>query len=322
MRMIVTLGVRLILTLALLYFALHGVDFSSLMSRLGDADFRWLAAAVGAALLQIALASIRWRRIATQCGAPIGLAQTTRFNLIAAFFNQTLPSTIGGDAMRVWLVQRAGAGADLRAAAYSVLVDRVIGLLALAVLVVASLPWCYRIVADPSGRIGLLVVDAAAIAGGVGFLLFVHLHWPWLKRLWPFHHIETCAAIANRVLFDSRSGPRVAILSILVHLLSVVMVWFAARAIAAPVDFIQTFLLVPPVLLISILPITIAGWGLREATMMVAFGYAGLAPADGTTISVLFGGVSFLVGAVGGVVWVAHHRPGARVAAAAGRTAG
>ena len=76
------------------------------------------------------------------------------------------------------------------------------------------------------------------------------------------------------------------------------------RAISAPADFEQVFLLIPPIVLITMLPISIAGWGVREATMMVAFGYAGLVQADGTMVSLLFGASSFIVGAIGGLVWV------------------
>ena len=74
---------------------------------------------------------------------------------------------------------------------------------------------------------------------------------------------------------------------------------------AAPADFEQTLLLIPPIALITMLPISIAGWGVREATMMVAFGYAGLAQTDGTVVSILFGAVYFIVGGLGGLVWLA-----------------
>jgi len=63
-------------------------------------------------------------------------------------------------------------------------------------------------------------------------------------------------------------------------------------------------MLIPPILLITMMPISIAGWGVREATMMVAFGYAGLAQTDGTVVSILFGAVFFIVGGVGGLVWI------------------
>jgi hypothetical protein len=110
--------------------------------------------------------------------------------------------------------------------------------------------------------------------------------------------------IANRVMFDRRAGPKIAVLSLLVHVLTVVIAWCAARAINAPAEFGQVFLLIPPIMLITMLPISIAGWGVREATMMVAFGYAGLAQADGTVVSLLFGAASFIVGAIGGFIWI------------------
>jgi hypothetical protein len=68
--------------------------------------------------------------------------------------------------------------------------------------------------------------------------------------------------------------------------------------------FGQVFQLVPPVMLITMLPISIAGWGVREATMGLAFGYAGLMASEGVNISLLFGAVSFIVGLVGGLVWI------------------
>ena len=58
------------------------------------------------------------------------------------------------------------------------------------------------------------------------------------------------------------------------------------------------------VLLIATVPISIAGWGVRESSMMAAFAYAGLAESDGLTLSILFGAVSFVIGIIGGIVWI------------------
>ena len=84
--------------------------------------------------------------------------------MIGSFFNQTLPSSIGGDAVRLWLVQRTGAG--WRAATYSILTDRAVGLIALALMIVGSLPWSYPMIADANGRLALVFVDFAALAVG------------------------------------------------------------------------------------------------------------------------------------------------------------
>jgi uncharacterized membrane protein YbhN (UPF0104 family) len=225
-----------------------------------------------------------------------------RFNMIGAFFNQTLPSSIGGDAVRLWLLARGGAG--WRAATYSVFVERAIGLIALAIIIVATLPWSYRLIDDAHGRSALLLVDFAALAGGLGFLVLGRLNWPWLKRWWGTHHFYACSVIANRVIFSRKHGPKLAVLSLLVHVLAVVMAWCVVQSIAAPASFGQMFQLVPPVMLITMMPISIAGWGVREATMGLAFGYAGLPANEGVNVSLLFGAVYFIVGAFGGLVWI------------------
>ena len=303
MRRILLSTVKILISAALLYFSLRTIDLHALGLRINNVEsLGWIALAIAMIFLQIFVGVLRWRAISAECGAPIETRQAMRFNLIGAFFNQTLPSSIGGDAVRLWLVARGGAG--WRAATYSIFVDRAIGLIALAIIIVASLPWSYQLITDPHGRSALLLVDFAAIAGGVGFLVLGMLPWPWLKRWWGTHHLHACSVIANRVIFSWDRGPKIAVLSALVHVLAVVVAWCVVQSIAAPVVFSQIFQLIPPVMLITLLPISIAGWGVREATMGLAFGYAGLLANEGVNVSLLFGAVYFIVGIVGGLVWI------------------
>jgi hypothetical protein len=302
MRGFLLLTARIVVSAALLYIAFRGINFAAIQSRLSQINPAWVLLAVLATIFQIFLGALRWREISAECDAPLGTGQAFRYNMIGAFFNQTLPSTIGGDAMRLWLVRRTGT--DWRAATYSVLVDRAIGLIALALIVIASLPWSYELIGNAHGRLALLLIDIAAISAGLGFLAYGRLPWSWLKTFWPLRHIHACSVIANQVIFNRGSGPRIAVLSLLIHVMAVVIAWCAVRSIAAPAAFEQLFMLVPPIMLITMLPISIAGWGVREATMMVAFGYAGLAQTDGTVVSLLFGASSFIVGAIGGLVWI------------------
>lgn len=302
MRRILLSTAKILISGALLYLALRKVDLTELLSRFNANSLVWIGAAIAATFLQIFVGVLRWREVSAECGAPLELARAMRYNVIGTFFNQTLPSAIGGDAVRLWLVARAGAG--WRAATYSIFVDRAIGLIALAIVVVLSLPWSYALITDPHGRSALMLVDFAALSGGVGFLIFGALKWQWLKTWWATHHIHACAVIADRVIFNLRRGPVIVVLSLLVHVLTVVIAWCVVRSIAAPVSFGQTFLLIPPIMLIIMMPISIAGWGVREATMGLAFGFAGLASSEGVNISLLFGAVSFIVGAIGGLVWI------------------
>src|SRR6266851_2382898 len=206
MRRILLSTIKILISAALLYLALRKANFADLASRIDVASLGWIGLAIAVSFLQIFVGVLRWCEVSAECGAPLATKQAMRFNVIGTFFNQTLPSSIGGDAVRLLLVARAGAG--WRAATYSIFVDRAIGLIALAIIIVASLP-------------------------------------------------------------------------VLVHVLAVFIAWCVVQSIGAPVTFGQIFQLIPPVMLITMLPISIAGWGVREATMGLAFGYAGLMTNEG-----------------------------------------
>ncbi|WP_027527903.1 lysylphosphatidylglycerol synthase transmembrane domain-containing protein [Bradyrhizobium sp. Ec3.3] len=302
MRGFVIFITRVAVSLGLLYPALRGINFSAIQSRLSHINLLWIAVALAVTILQIFLGAPRWREISDLCHAPMSDLKAFRYNMIGTFFNQTLPSSIGGDAVRLWLLNRTGAG--WRAATYSVLTDRAVGLIALALIVVASLPWSYGMISNSNGRLALVFVDFAVLASCLGFLLLGHLHWPWLKSWGPSRHVHACSVLANQVIFSKKSGPKIAVLSLAVHFFAVVITWCCVRAINAPGDFGQLFVLTPPILLVTMMPISIAGWGVREATMMIAFGYAGLAQTDGAAVSFLFGVVHLIVGALAGLIWI------------------
>src|SRR5436190_15797531 len=162
MRRILFSTIKILISVALLYLALRKVNLLELAYRINVASLGWIGLAIAVTFLQIFAGVLRWREIGAECGAPLATRQAMRFNLIGTFFNQTLPSSIGGDAVRVRLVARGGA--RWRAATYSILVDRAIDLIALAIIIVASLRWIHNLISYPHGRSEHSVVDFAALA--------------------------------------------------------------------------------------------------------------------------------------------------------------
>lgn len=315
MRRILPSAVKILISAALLYLAMRKTNFADLAARIDAPSLIWLVAAIIIAFVQIYASAVRWRDVSEYCGVPLTDSQTLRFSVIGSFFNQTLPSSIGGDAMRLWLIGRVGGG--WRAATYSIFVDRAIGMIALALIVIVSLPWSYQLIDNAAGRSALVLVDFAAVVGGLGFLILGRLKLPWLKRWWVTHHVHACSVIANRALFSRDRGLQIMGLSLMVHILSAIIACCVVRAINAPASFGQIFLLLPPVILITLIPISIAGWGLRETTMGLAFGYAGLAASEGVNVSLLYGAVYFILGAFGGLVWVFSAEKAAKASEAA-----
>jgi glycosyltransferase 2 family protein len=295
----------------LLYFTLAAVDVGAVMARLSQIDLRWVGIGLLILLAQNIVLSSRWRQIVARCGADLSLPLAFRFTMIGAFFNQTLPSSVGGDAVRIWLL---GKQTNWRIAGYSVFLDRVVGVVALSALVVGCLPWTLALIHDPVGRAALLVIGLGFILAG---FVFVGLSWQRLQILqrWaPTRHLAAVAGVAVAILRSPRSLAVIFGLSIVIHLMTALVGWCAAHAIGANMPLSYSLFLIPPVILVTVLPISIAGWGLREGAMVAAFDYAGLPQADGLIVSLLFGAGFLVIGIIGGLVWILTVDRGARKA--------
>lgn len=301
MRKALSLLLKVVVSGLLLYFTLSAVNMAAVVGRLNQIDVRWIALGLLLLLFQVVVLALRWQQIVVHCGAKLPLAEAVRFSMIAAFFNQTLPSSVGGDAVRIWLV---GKQANWRVAGYSVFLDRVVGVVALAALVVVCLPWSLELVRNPIGRAALLLIGWGCIAAG---LIFVGMAWRRLHVLqhWSVtRHLAAAATVALAIVRSPRTLGTIFGLSVFIHLLTALAAWCAARAVGADLSIFYSLFLVPPVLLITVLPISIAGWGLREGAMVAAFAYAGLPQSDGLIVSLLFGAGFLVIGIAGGLVWI------------------
>ncbi|MGO8920853.1 MAG: lysylphosphatidylglycerol synthase domain-containing protein [Stellaceae bacterium] len=85
-----------------------------------------------------------------------------------------------------------------------------------------------------------------------------------------------------------------------------------AQALKLPIAWLQCFLVVPVALLMTALPVSIAGWGVREAAFVVGFGFVGLPASDALALSLLLGLVQTLVRLPGGLVWLATNSRSSR----------
>ena len=301
MRKAASLIARAAISGVMLYFALDLANIETVGDRLRQVNPYWIAFGLFALLTQAVIGAMRWELIVIQCGSGLTLARSFRFTMISVFFNQTLPASVGGDMIRIWLV---GKYANWRAAAYSVLLDRAVGVVALAGLVVICLPWTLELIRNPVGRFALLVIGFGSITAGFVFIAFAWSRLHILQRWSLTRHLAAVATVAVEILRTPRALLSIISLSVIIHLLTVLTAWCAARSVGANVPLIYLLFLVLPVVLIAIVPISIAGWGVREGAMVAAFAYAGLQRSDGLIISLLFGSLYLVLGVVGGIVWI------------------
>ena len=294
-------AVRFGVTVGLLWLLAANVDLEAVGKTFAEASPGWIVATLVLAFTQPVLGTGRWRIVCRQLGKPLHFLMLLRFTLIGVFFNQCLPSTVGGDAVRIWLARRAGF--RLGGAVNSVLIDRLVALAALALLSIATLPALFARVADPIARNGVMI-GLAAIAGGLVLIVVIDRLFTLPARFRLSEAIAKLAGDVRDVMFKPRPATAVMGMSLGIHLITITMMTSLAIGLGVPVGFLDCLVLVPPVILASVVPISLAGWGVREGAMVAAFGFIGVAAHEALALSVAFGLVIMLTGGPGGVLWM------------------
>ena len=278
--------IKIAISLTLIAIVLNAFDVRGVGSHFAKVDAITLLLAVTIALAIALLHTARWLAVINANDARLNFKTALQLVLIGHFFNQALPSSVGGDAVRIWCAYRAGL--SFSSAANTVIVDRAFTLFSLLLLTAAGLPWLFEIINDPAARWALSTVLFAGIAGFGAFLALTRLpqfmaHWRVVRAL------LSLAALGRKVMFSVRYALPVILVSVLSFVGFSIIVFYLADAMQLDITLRDCVLLVPPVILVSILPISIAGWGVREGAMVVAFGFINVPAGAAFAVSVLFG---------------------------------
>ena len=92
-------------------------------------------------------------------------------------------------------------------------------------------------------------------------------------------------------------------LSLAIHFLNVVILYIIAQSLSIEITFLNSLLLFPPVLFMSMLPISVAGWGVREGAMVLALNMVGVPTHQSLALSICFGLCVLAISLPGGALW-------------------
>ncbi len=313
MKRAALLAVKIGVSLALLTYLFSTTDLRALEERVRTADLLDLLAAVLFYAAMLGLAAWRWQLLLVGLGRPAPMRHLTASYLIATFFNNFLPSNIGGDIVRV------RDGSKLTGSTTSSLavvgIDRILGfgaLYLLAGIAFTAAPATVRGLAGARAVLVGLALLFAALAyvffrpGTAGRLMDLSR----LKRIaWARERFETVqeAVHAYRV--------RVGVIwvagfaSLAVQALAVLYYLAVARALGIPLPAAAAFLMVPLCTLLQALPVSFNGWGLREGLFALYFSQLGLPRASALAFSLVGAGLMVLLSLSGAFVWMARGAP-------------
>lgn len=303
-----------VLLLALL---LRHVDATAVADRLGGLAPDRIVLLASLLLVQALSGALRWRVVIGLFDSSVSFLTALRLPYIGLFFNQTLPSSIGGDAVRVWMIHREGLSPS--DALFSVALDRLAALIGLVILVAASLPMLFAVVPDTTARWALAAPIGLVTLGTAGLLAIRGGLATWLARGTLTRPLAVLAANTRRLLLRLATGGAAIGLPLASHgpTIGCVLSCWGGHRRAAVVRRLPV-VLVPPVIFLLAVPISLAGWGLRETAMVVAFGLAGVARSHAVAVSVASGLAVMVFGLPGGLLWLLSREPAPTSAAHAG----
>lgn len=291
---------KLAVTAGLFYLISQKVDLSDVGRRLADASYPLLGLATGLFLAQLALNAERWRRLLALDQARLPWPRGFRYYVEAMFFNQALPGAIGGDVLRVYRARPYCTG--LTQAVNSVLLDRLTGLFGLATLILIGLPLFLNRVGDTSAAGGVAILLGLAALGVATLLLLARLEREGfggkVRAL-----IVDLARQADRLARRPAEALPILGLALCTHGLLVVAAFISAHALGYDFTLIDCLIVVPTAIFLSMLPISLGGWGVREGAMAAGFAMIGFEQAAGVALSVTLGLQLLVVGLIGGAVW-------------------
>ncbi len=300
MKRFLSFLIKALISAALVGLVARNLDLVEIGKAIAQIEWWAVAAAFLAFFVQSFLIAMRWCHVMRTIGGDLRYRPAVEAVMVGLFFNQGLPSSLGGDAVRVWRLH--GAGTPLGISMRSVLVDRIVALIGLAILSAVGLPLLVaRIGYTPLAGLAALL----AVAGTLG-PLFVILIAPRLVGFLPARlggvilqlSEDLWAVLVRPTVLRDVMG-----LALAVHGLSLLAIMILAQSIGLEFDFLDVLALVPSVLIVSVLPISLAGWGVREGAMVAFFAAAGFIGPEPFAISILMGLLLLACGLVGGVVW-------------------
>jgi glycosyltransferase 2 family protein len=300
-RSVWNFGAKAAVSLVLLWLPLRHVALDTVLIQIAAVDWKTLLGAfliLAATTLAVAQ---RWSVILRALGMPRGLGLTYPLTLIGLFFGQALPAGVGGDVVRVWLGHKAGLTIPVLIS--SVLGDRLAGLFAILLIVTVELVEVHRLSPDPALFYGLCVVLAAFYAGFAVVLVLDRLPAP-LRRFRIVRGLARISADLRVILFSSHAAITVLSLGAIIQLGNVLAVFALAQGLNLTVGIESCLLIVPLANILQSLPISIAGWGVRESFFVAAFGMIGVTAPQAIAVSVIFGLLIVASSLPGGVLWL------------------
>jgi glycosyltransferase 2 family protein len=258
----------------------------------------------------IALATLRWQRVLSALDLPAPLTPLLSHTLAGLFVANFLPSTIGGDVLRV--MRLSADNGEPPGSFASVVLERLTGFFVLPVITLAGLalhPPLLRLgnvtrlalalsVATRAALVGILAVAGSPRIGGR-----LAGHPSWLRFMGAVH------LGIDRIRRRPGAALSVLTLAFAYQLTVVTAAWVAAQVLGLHIGWTTMLAFIPVVAIAQVIPISVGGLGLREGALVLLLQPLGVAAAKATALGLLLYGLNLVVSLLGAPAFAVRRQP-------------
>lgn len=298
---------QLFVSALLLLILFRRIDFGSFLDLLTGIHMGYLTLGVLCYLLSMAIISLRWLFIVRTANEPVNLFQLIGINFVGSFFSMFLPTAAGGDVARMYESSRRGMAGTK--AVSTVLLDRVIGLISLVLICIAAFLAGYRY----TGELSLIyLVIGLAVSFGVAWKLFFNRsliqRFNGVFRLPLLNRAEPSVKKLYQSLYELQLQPGLLLstlgISMLAQVIEIVSAIFLAYALGIDSRSFYFFIFIPLIWLVTMLPVSLNGLGVREGAFTFFFGQIGVVSVAAVSLSLLVYSCRLLAGFLGGFLFL------------------
>ncbi|HET7293757.1 MAG TPA: lysylphosphatidylglycerol synthase transmembrane domain-containing protein [Vicinamibacteria bacterium] len=305
--------IKIGVSLVLLGYLLHTTDMQALLVRVRQGDLLLLAFAVLLYVGMIVLSTWRWRTLMSAQGYDASLRDLSASYLVATFFNNFLPSNIGGDLIRVQDSSRL-TGSRRTTSLAIVAVDRILGFAALYALAAAAFLLGGAAVRHLAGArvvllgLSLLFAFLALLYFREGTARALMARSGLVRIPWARERFEVVQEAVHEYRRNFRAVLQAFGASLMLQTLFIYYYFAIARSLRIPLPLTACFLMVPLCTLVQSIPVSLNGWGIRESVFVLYFAQVGLAKDSALAFSLLGAGLVVLLSLSGAIVWTSRGR--------------
>ena len=302
--------VKAIVSIGLLALLFSRVDVSRLWGVARKASLGWLAFALLLYLAMLLASALRWGVLLRAQHVRLPFSFLTQSFLVATFFNNFLPSNIGGDVIRI--ADSAKAAGSKTLATTVVLIDRGLGVLGLALIAATGATIMQRMAVGPVGPgilwagfgLGAIVATPALLMPEAVTKLLQPLRV--FHREWVDERIEKLTYALTRFKETPTALAACFAGAVVVQAILVLFYVAIARSMNIPIGFAELAVIVPVSFIVQMVPLSVNGFGIREATFGFYFTRLGLPLESALVVSFVGAALIMLFSLSGGVAYLSR----------------